>query len=186
MAQQLPKRWITVMEFEDMFKAGIFRQDERLELIEGEVFAMSPIGISHARCVNYLVNFLVQLFAGKIIVSAQNPITIDDYSQPQPDIALLQWRADFYGQAHPRPHDILLAIEVADTTVSYDRKIKIPCYSKADIHETWIVNIPAERIEIYAQPVNGEYSIVKYFQRGEEVQSHTISELKIGVNEILG
>lgn len=186
MAQQLPKRWITVMEYEDMFKNGIFRQDERLELIEGEIFAMSPIGHLHARCTKFLNAFLTVMFAGRFIVSVQDPVVLGDYSEPQPDVAVLQWRSDFYGQAHPRPQDILLAIEVSDTTVSFDRKIKIPTYSKADIPETWLVNIPAERIEVYAEPVNGEYSIIKYYQRGEDAQSHTIAELKISVDEILG
>lgn len=95
MAQQLPKRWFTVSEYEDMFKAGIFRHDERPELIEGEIFAMSPIGYSHTRCVKFLNAFLSNFFNGRFIVSVQGPVNLDNYTQPQPDIALLQWREDF-------------------------------------------------------------------------------------------
>lgn len=186
MSRQLAKRWITVDEYEHMGKAGIFHPDDRLELLEGEIYEMSPIGSPHAACVTILHQLLTIKFADKLIVISQNPVRLNDFSEPQPDVALLRWRDDFYRQAHPTPEDVLLIIEVADSTVESDRSYKLPLYAKAGIREAWLVNIPEEQIELYAEPQGGAYQISRTFKRDDELQSQTITDLKISVSAILG
>src|SRR5256714_14757152 len=117
---------------------------------------------------------LHHLFFRIFIISAQHPIRLDDFSEPQPDVALLRWRDDFYRHAHPTPEDVLLLIEVADSTVESDRSYKIPLYAKAGIAEVWLINIPEEQVELFATPVNGAYQISRSFRRGDVAQSHTI------------
>lgn len=186
MARDLAKRSITADEYERMGEAGIFEPDARLELIEGEIYQMSPIGSPHAGGVAALTYILSQLAQRNFIVHVQNPVRLNDFSEPQPDVTLLRWRDDFYRRAHPRPDDVLLVIEVADTTVETDRAVKLPLYARACIREVWLVNLPAERIELYAAPAGGAYQTVKFFQRGEEAQSQTITEVRLAVNEVLG
>jgi Uma2 family endonuclease len=186
MSRQLAKHWITADEFEQMGRAGIFSPDARLELLEGVIYQMSPIGSPHAACVKFLSALLNRLFNGKHIVGTQDPIRLDDFSEPQPDITLLRWRDDFYRHAHPTPADVLLVIEVADSTVESDRSYKMPLYAKAGIKEAWLVNLPDERIELYAEPADGAYQIKREFKRGEEAQSHGLSDLRVNAAEVLG
>ena len=186
MSRQLAKYWITADEFEQMGRAGIFHPDARLELLEGEIYQMSPTGSRHAACVKRLNALLGRLFAGKLIVGAQDPIRLNDLSEPQPDISLLRWRDDFYDAAHPTPADVLLVIEVADSTVETDRSYKMPLYARAGIQEACLVNLPEETIELFAEPVGGAYQTSKVFSRGEELQSHGVADLRCGVADVLG
>jgi Uma2 family endonuclease len=186
MSRRLAKRWITADEYERMGEAGIFGDDARLELLEGEIYEMSPIGSPHAACVKYLSAFPNRLFNGKLIISTQDPIRLDDFSEPQPGIALLRWRDDFYRHAHPTHADVLLVIEVADSTVESDCSYKMPLYAKAGIEEAWLVNLPEERIELYAEPADGVYQTTNNFARGEEVQSHGLADLRVNVANVLG
>jgi Uma2 family endonuclease len=186
MSRQLAKHPITVDEYERMGEAGIFHPDGRLELLEGEIYEMSPIGSLHAACVDFLSSFLNRLYGGKLIVRVQNPIRLDDFSEPQPDIALLRWRDDFYRRAHPTPNDVLLVIEVADSTVESDRSYKMLLYAKAGIPEVWLVSLPDEKIELYAEPAGGSYQFTRDFQRGEDVQAHSIADLRVTVADVLG
>ncbi|HJQ30979.1 MAG TPA: Uma2 family endonuclease [Pyrinomonadaceae bacterium] len=186
MAAALDKYSFTAEEFERMGEAGILRQDARLELIEGEIFEMSPIGSSHAACVNFLSRLLNRLFGDAYIVATQNPIRLDDFSEPQPDVALLRWRDDYYRGAHPQPDDVLLVIEAADTTVVTDRKTKMPLYARAGIPEAWLVNIPEEQVEVYSDPADGAYRRAEVFGRGAEARSQTVEGLAVGVTELLG
>jgi Uma2 family endonuclease len=186
MSRQLAKYWITADEFEQMGRAGILHPDARLELLEGAIYEMSPIGSPHAACVKFLSALLNRLFNGKLIVGTQDPIRLNDFSEPQPDVALLRWRDDFYRHAHPIPADVLLVIEVADSTVETDRSYKMPLYAKAGIPEMWLVNLPAEQVELYALPANDAYQITQTFKRGDVAQSQTINDLSISVSDILG
>lgn len=169
-----------------MGEAGIFPGDARLELLEGEIYEMSPIGSRHAACVKFLSNLFTRQFGDKMLVGAQDPIRLDDFSEPQPDIALLKWRDDFYRDAHPTPADVLLVVEVADTTLESDRRYKIPLYAKAGIPEAWLVNLPDEKIELYADPSNGAYQFNAEFKRGAELEAHTIASLRVGVEQVIG
>ena len=139
MSVQLSHRRFTVDEYYRMAGAGILHEDDRVELIEGEIVEMPPIGSYHAGEVDWLAQLLVRRLAGHAIVRGQNPIHLSVYSEPQPDITLLRPRADFYTTSHPTPEDILLVIEVADTSVAYDREIKAPLYSRAGIIDVLVV-----------------------------------------------
>ena len=186
MSSQLEKYWITVDEYERMGEAGIFHPDARLELLEGEIYQMSPIGIPHASCVKFLSTLLNGLFNGKLLVSVRDPVRLSDLSEPQPDVALLRWRDDFYRRAHPTPADVLLVIEVADSTVETDRSYKVPLYARAGIPEAWLVNLPEERIELFAEPAGGAYQVNRIFSRGDDVESHGVAGLRVGVADVLG
>src|SRR2546429_8164881 len=186
MSQRLAKRWITVDEYERMGEAGIFSPDARLELLEGSIYELPPIRSLHAGCVTYLSTILHRFSNRRFIISTQDPIRLNDFSEPQPDIALLHWRADFYKNSHPTPADVLLIIEVADSTVETDRPYKIPTYAKAGIAEAWLVNLPEEQIELFATPANGVYQTKIIFKCNDEAQSHTIRDLSIGVSDLLG
>jgi Uma2 family endonuclease len=186
MSRQLAKHWITVDEYERMGQAGIFHPDSRLELLEGEIYEMPRISSHHAACVSYLSNLLTRQFSDKLIIRTQDPVRLDDFSEPQPDVAVLRWRDDFYRDAHPQPTDVLLVIEVADTTVESDRRYKIPLYAKAGIVEAWLVNLPDEQIETYVEPVGGAYQITRQVKRGEEVRAQSIPGLVINADAVLG
>jgi Uma2 family endonuclease len=183
---EISRYYFTVAEFERMGEAGVFTKDARLELIEGEIIEMSPIGSRHAACVSFLNRFLNRTVGDIALVSVQNPVRLNDFSEPEPDIALLRLRDDFYRDAHPTPADVLLIIKVADTTLAYDRQVKAPLYAKAGVAEVWIINLTEEQIEVYADPAGGTYQTAINFRRGEEARSHTIANLAVSVADVLG
>jgi Uma2 family endonuclease len=158
-------RW-TVADYHKMGEVGLLTEDARVELIEGEIVEMAPIGSPHGGKVKRLNNLLVSLLAKKVIVSTQDPIILGDHSEPQPDIALLKWRDDYYGKAHPRPQDVLLVIEVSDTTVRYDRDVKIPLYARHAIAEAWLLNLPNQCLEVYRNPQAGKYQQITTYTDG--------------------
>jgi len=186
MSVQLKKHYFTVDEFYRMAQSGIFSEDDRVELIEGEVVEMSPIGSTHQGCVDALNSLLKEKVGNTAIVRVQGPIHIDKYSEPQPDIALLKPRRDFYRRSHPTPADVLLIIEVADTSVAYDRNVKLPLYASCGIPEAWLINLPKDFIELHSEPKNGEYQRVQRLRRGKKLVSVTIQGLTLTVDEILG
>ena len=169
-----------------MTEAGILSESDRVELIDGEVIEMSPIGSRHAACVDRLNQILCLLLGKHLIVRVQNPIRLDEYSEPQPDLCLLQPRADFYAQAHPTPADVLLVVEVADSSAGFDREVKLPLYAQASVPEVWLINLPADSVEIYAQPSGGKYQKSRELKRGEIIISETISQLSLAANTVLG
>jgi Uma2 family endonuclease len=187
MSVQLERRYFTVDEYSKMSEAGIFSPDDRVELIEGEIIKMSPIGSPHAACVDRIVNTsLVQLVGRGVIIRVQSPIILDDYSEPQPDITLLRSRPDFYAQGHPKSADVLLLIEVADSSVDIDRDVKIPLYAQSGIPEVVIVTLPEEVVEFHAEPVGGQYQRVEVLRRGDYLEPAIIPNLRLSVNDILG
>jgi Uma2 family endonuclease len=186
MSVQIARHWFTAAEYNRMGETGIFSEDDRVELIEGEIVEMSPIGKRHASCVGRLTNLFGRLLAERAIVWVQNPIVLNDYSEPQPDVALLNRRDDFYENSLPTPDDILLIVEVADTTLEYDRQIKVPLYAQAGIAEVWVVNLADEQIEIYSQPVNGAYQSQRQTGRGETINSPDTFNLTLSVDDLLG
>jgi Uma2 family endonuclease len=184
MSVQLLRRKFSVQQYHQMRESGILTEDDRVELLRGEIIEMSPIGTKHAACVNRLVNLLVQLLGKSAIIAPQNPVLLNNKSEPQPDVALLQPRDDFYETAHPQPQDIFLLIEVADSTVMYDREEKIPLYAEANIREVWLVDINAQIVEVYQQPTGAGYQVIQKFTIGENLTIATFPDIKITVNEI--
>ncbi|MBD2435989.1 Uma2 family endonuclease [Nostoc sp. FACHB-110] len=186
MTVQLSRRKFTVEQYHKMIESGILTENDRVELIRGEIIEMSPIGTKHAACVNRLINLLVQLLGKRVIVAAQNPIALNNNSQPQPDVALLKLRDDFYETAHPQPQDIFLLIEVADSTVMYDREAKIPLYAEANIIEVWLIDINEQMVEVYQQPTAAGYQLMQQLTRGQTLSIPAFTDVSISVNQIFG
>lgn len=186
MSVQIARRHFNVTEYYRMTEAGILSESDRVELIDGEVIEMSPIGSRHAGCVNRLTMLLTGKLGQAAILSVQNPIRLDEYSEPQPDLCLLQPRADFYAQAHPTSADVLLVSEVADSSAGFDREVKLPLYAQASVPEVWIINLPADTVEIYVQPSGGNYQKSRELKRGELIDSETLPQLSLAANAVLG
>jgi len=184
MSVEYQKRFFNVEEYYRMAEAGVLTPNDHVELIEGEIIEMSPIGGPHAACVRKLGALLARLLADSAILSIQNPVAINGYSEPQPDVAILRARDDFYS-THPTPDDVLVIIEVADTSVEYDRNVKMPLYARAGIPEAWLVNLPKGVVEIYTQPAEGLYQKSQIFKRGQATVSQTLARLTLNVDNIL-
>jgi Uma2 family endonuclease len=180
-------RWqFTVTDFARMAAAGIFAEDDRVELIDGEVRAMSPIGPRHAAIVKRLNALLSRQIVPTAIISVQDPIQLTDYTEPQPDIAVLRGRADFYAQAHPVSADVLLVVEVAETSLEYDREEKVPRYAQARIPEVWLIDVERETVTQYTQPDGTHYRGKQTLQRDQVLVSPTMSHLRLAVGDIFG
>lgn len=186
MTVQSLRRRFTVTDYHKMIDAGIFQEEDRVELLDGEIHNMSPIDAVHAAHVNRLTRLLTRIIDEQAIVSIQNPMELNDHSEPQPDIALLRWRDDFYEEHHPTPEDALLLIEVANTTVTSDRKEKLPRYAAAGIPEVWIVNIKQRVIEQYTQPDGRVYVNRKIIRRGVILTTCLEPGLELPVDHIFG
>jgi Uma2 family endonuclease len=159
------RRLFTVSDYYKMAEVGILSPDDRVELIRGEILKMSPIKSPHAGIVNELSELLILALSGRATVTVQNPLRINKNSEPEPDIVVAKYRKDKYRAAHPRPEDVFLLIEVADSSLSFDRNVKNPLYAQAGIPEYWIVNLNDRQIEVFRSPTEGEYQekqIVKH------------------------
>jgi Uma2 family endonuclease len=177
---------LNVSQYHQMSEAGIFSENDKVELINGEIIEMSPIGRRHTACVNRLNSVFSQLLGKKVIVAVQNPILLNNLSEPEPDIALLKPRADFYESGHPQPQDIFLLIEVADSSLEYDRDVKIPLYASSDITEVWLVDIYEQVIIVYRYPNENGYSDIQTLSRGEKMSIQAFPEVNLVVEDILG
>lgn len=152
---------VSLSEYHRMGEAGILGPGLRTELIDGEVIEMPPIGHPHAGTVDLLANRLGGVVSKRALLRVQGPIWLDDYSEPLADIALLRPRADYYRSAHPGPADVLLVIEVADSSLSYDREVKLPRYALAAVPEVWLVDLSGRRLLIHRRPEGGRWSDVE-------------------------
>lgn len=169
-----------------MGEAGIFGEGDRVELIEGEIIEMSPIGSPHASRVKRLNRLLVQRLSARAIVQVQDPLVLSPLSEPEPDLAVLKPRADFYAARHPEPADVLLVVEVADTSRGFDRTIKASLYARAGIRELWIVDVIDEIVEVYRRPLRGAYREIKQFHRGQRLTIAAFPRTAVRVVDILG
>lgn len=186
MSTQLLRRRFTVEQYHQMAEAGILTADDQVELIEGDIVEMSPIGRHHAACVKRLIRLFSQRVSERAVVAAQDPVELSDRSEPQPDFALLQPRLDFYEAGHPRPQDVLLLVEVADTTAESDRKVKISLYARSEIVEVWLVDINQQSIEVHREPALNRYRNVQHFQRGQKLSAQAFPDISLTVDEVLG
>lgn len=178
----LPHRF-RVEEYHRMASAGLFGEDDRVELLGGEIIDMAPIGSRHAAAVDRLNRLLVTRLGEAPIVRVQSPIRLDDMSEPRPDVTVLRPRPDFYSGDHPQPGAILLVVEVSDTSVAWDRRVKIPLYADAGVVEVWVVDLVEEAVEVFRSPGAGGYAEVSRAGRGGTL---TVVGTDVGVGEILG
>lgn len=183
MAVKLTPRRITVDEYHKMAEVGILAEDEPIELINGEIVCMSPIGGRHVEVVQKLTHLLVRAAGDDWRVNVQSPISLPPDGEPQPDFALV--RARSYGRMLPRAEDVLLVIEVSDTSLAYDEVIKLPLYARAEIREAWIVDINGKAIKRHAEPVNGLYTSTRTAGAGMRIESGVLPGLTLEVDAIL-
>jgi Uma2 family endonuclease len=182
----VPRRHFTVDEYYCMAKAGVLREDERVELLDGEVIQMSPIGGRHAGCVDELGERFIIRLAGRARVRIQNPIRLSSGSEPEPDIAVVRPRSDRYRQGHPAPEDVLLVIEVSDTTLDYDRDTKLPFYAAAGIPEVWIWDLNGARVLVFREPIDGQYRQSSVIEHGGVLSPVAFPDLELLVDDFLG
>lgn len=182
MATEVVKRLINVDEYHKMAEIGILKPDDRLELIHGEIYEMSPIGSKHAGIVNKLASLLNELFKDMAVIGVQNPVQIDGRNEPEPDISLLNYRSDFYVSAHPVPADVLAIIEVSDASIKFDKEVKAPLYASHGIPEYWIIDLENNRIEVYTNPIEKMYTKSQRYLPGDEV---SLMDKNLSVNDVL-
>ena len=180
------KRAFTVREYHRMGEAGILREDDRTELIDGEIFRMPPIGSPHAACVDRLTALTTRALGPRVIVRVQNPIVIGRHSEPQPDLVLLRPRDDFYAARHPGPDDVLWLIEVADTSGQFDRMTKFPLYARGGIREAWVVDLRRQIVEVHRGPALRGYRTQRAVERGDRVRPLAFPRMAFAVGAILG
>lgn len=179
-----PARYkLSIEDYHKLGEAGILDEDSRVELIEGDLIEMAPIGIPHMRCVNRLTRILVTAAGESAVVSVQNPVALPPRSEPQPDFALLKPTAE-NAERVPHPEDVLLVVEVADTTLAYDRKTKLPLYARAGIVEVWIVDVQSQTIETFRSPGPSGYAQTAHYRRGASVSPAQLPEISVRVDDI--
>ena len=186
MAAQPNIRRFTVAEYYQMGEVGILGPEDRTELIDGEIIVMSPIGTPHAWCVAYYNRSLSRKLGDRAEVIIQNPIHLDDHSEPLPDILVLR-PGHYSRQEHPTAADVLLLIEVSDTTLRFDRHTKVPRYARSGVPEVWVTNLGGETIHAFRDPTpSGVYATTFVRHRGERIAPAAFPDLDLSVDEILG
>ncbi len=183
---QWPRRKFTVEDYHQMGEAGIFGPEERVELIEGEIIDMAPIGPAHAGLANRLIRLFARHLGERATLCVQNPIALPPRSEPQPDFALLRYREDDYAASLPRPQDVLLLVEIADKSLRYDRRAKAPLYARNAIPEYWIVNLADRAVEVHRDPdpAQGVYRDIQTLAEGRLAPLH-FPDISLDIQELL-
>ncbi len=178
-------RLFTAEEYDRLIEAGILGEDERVELLQGEIIAMAPIGNRHVACVNRL-NFLFSPLMAfrRVIFSIQNPIHLDEYSEPQPDLVIARFRPDVYEKRLPTPADIMLLVEVADSTEEFDRGVKMPMYARAGVAEAWLVNLQRDQVEAYRTPSPAGYRDAHTYAGEERLAPAALPDFSIALSDL--
>jgi Uma2 family endonuclease len=175
----------TVREYHRMGEVGILHEDERVELIDGEIVEMTPIGSPHAACVDRLNRLFSSALADRAQVRVQSPVRLDDANEVQPDISLLRMKATSYADAHPGPDDVLLVVEVADTSLEFDRTTKLSLYARFGIQEVWLVNLPDSCVEVHRRPTGKTYRTRALHSEGESCQPEAFTDVSLRVDDII-
>jgi len=181
-----PRRRFTIYEYHQMADAGILGEREPVELLDGDIVRMSPIGLRHMAIVDRLNMLLARRLGRRVIVRVQGPIVLDDHSEPQPDVTLLAPRSNFYDHAHPRPPDVLLVIEVMQTSRSYDRTLKLPLYARKHVSEVWLVDLKADVVDVHRRPTASGYRDHQRLVRGKRIAPLAFPRVFFRVADILG
>ncbi|HEX4598467.1 MAG TPA: Uma2 family endonuclease [Burkholderiaceae bacterium] len=177
-------RWrLTVDDYHRMGDAGIFHEDDRVELVDGELFRMASIGTPHAAIVIRLNSWFGDLAHGRFLVSSQNPIRLSRYDEPQPDLMLLRPRADGYFSSLPAPDDVMLLIEVADSSLEWDRDVKIPMYGRRGVIESWLVDLEHRTVTVYRDPSPEGYRSTLVIREGT-ISSSSLGDVSIALDEL--
>lgn len=186
MAISIPRKLISVDEYERMIEEGVLTKYDRVELIRGEIREKMPINPPHAGCVIELTSIFYDLLGKTVVVSVQSPVRLPNGSMPEPDVALLKRQGEAYHRRRPTVEDIILLIEVADSTLKSDREEKMPLYAEVGVPDYWIANLVDGVIEVYSNPVGGTYQRVHIARRGESVVLPGGLPGAVSVDEVLG
>ena len=169
-----------------MGQAGILSEDDRVELIEGEIIEMPPIGPPHSAVASRLNATFAAAVGTRAIVRVADLVRLGAHSMPQPDVVLAKPREDYYASGHPQPEDVLLVVEVADTSLEYDRQVKVPLCARAGIREVWLVALPHEEVEVFRAPSAGIYRSDVMMARGDMLSVEALPGVTLAVDQILG
>jgi Uma2 family endonuclease len=186
MDTDLIKKRFTVDEYHRMGETGIFGPEDRLELIDGEILEMSPIGQRHASRVARATTLFVRMLGDRAVVNPQNPLQLSDWTEPQPDIVILKPRPDFYEYLRPTPGDVLLVMEVSDSTLRFDLKIKLKYFAAASIPEVWIQDVNEDVLHIFREPEGGKYSVSMQLTRGNAISPVGFPEVQFSTDDLFG
>ncbi len=184
MTHLLQSKTFTVDEYYKLAEVGILKDTDKVELINGEIITMSPINSPHAATVTGLTILLIEKLRKSVTVISQNPIRLDNFSEPEPDITIAKYRRNNYFDNHPTPEDVLVVVEVSDSTLEKDRTIKVPLYATANIPEYWIINLVDKQIEIYRQPKKGAYHFKQIISEKNQVIEVVGLSLKFKYQEV--
>jgi Uma2 family endonuclease len=179
------KHRFNVNEYYRMGETGVLPPDARVELLDGEIIDMSPIGPFHSGVTKYLIKVFSNAAKERWVLAVADPVRLDDYSEPQPDIMLVKLNSDFYRNKHPEPSDVYLLIEVADSSLERDLLEKLPKYARAGIPEVWIINLNDETIEIYRQPNFTAYGSKAVLSAGDFAKPEAFPDVSIDVKDLL-
>jgi Uma2 family endonuclease len=186
MSIAVARRRFTVDDYQRMEEAGILRAEDRVELIDGEFVVMMSIGPRHHACVDRATRALVMKAGELAIVRVQGAVRLDLYNAPEPDLMLLRPRADFYASRHAGPADVLLAVEVAESSIDYDRDVKALLYARSDVPEYWLIDLNADTLACYSSPERGAYRAVRQYQRGQSMAPRLLPECVVAVDDLIG
>ncbi len=186
MASMAVRHAFTVTEWHIMGDAGLFGEDARVELLDGEVIEMAPIGSAHSGCVIVLNSLLVEAVGRRAMISVQSPVRLDDRSEPQPDLAVLSARDDAYRRSHPVPAEIFLLIEVADTSLDFDRGRKASYYAASGVREAWIVDLDGDQVLVLRSPSSPGYRQIRSMRRGDRLDIEAMPDVSFSVDDVLG
>ena len=186
MPADVAKKLFTVEEYHRMGEAGIFGPGERVELIDGEIIQMTAIGHRHMVCVNRATSLFIRAFGENAVVSPQNPVQLSDWTEPEPDLVVFKPRSDFYDGKKPMPEDVLFAVEVADTSLRYDRNVKLPRFAAAGIPEMWIEDLNNDVLLVYRDPQGNHYESVLTLKRGDFVSPLAFPNVRFAIDDLFG
>jgi Uma2 family endonuclease len=182
---EVAKKLFTVDEYDRMAEAGILGLQDRLELIDGEIIQMSPVGERHACCVRHALHLFMTSLNGRAVVSVQSPVQLNNYTEPDPDLVVLKPTADYYAST-VWATDALLIVEVSDTTLRFDRTVKLPKYAAAGIAEVWIENLQTGELLVYRNPSGDRYLVSRTLQHGDTISPLAFPDAVFNVDELLG
>ncbi len=178
-----PPKWtdthhFSVEDYHRMGEAGIF-EGQRVELLNGQIVDMSPVNSNHSGVINLLNRLLSRRLTDDYLISVQNPVSIGQDSEPQPDLSILKFRKDGYTRSHPTPEDTLVLIEVSDSSLEKDRTVKLPLYASAGIPKVWIVNLQEQQVERYREPAQDRYTDIHIFLPGAQIETKITGPLEV-------
>lgn len=182
--QSPPLLRISCERYHEMIASGSLKEDDRIELIDGYFFTKRSIGSLHSAVVSKLESILHRILTEDVIVRGQNPITIHEYSEPEPDVVVAKYRDDFYAGRHPYPEDIFLVVEVADTSLAFDRDAKMPLYASCGIQESWLVDLNTREVTVYRKPDGARYTEQTIFRSGDTLPVPGIEGVSVSISHL--